>query len=165
MRYFALCFLLARAATAQDWEREQLPLRFAQVSAPIASQLAADWNRVARKGVEWGYCVTKYEIGATKDGDTVYVVTAIVLAKGERATRTHVDFDCTDARGRGQPTIHAHLTGDCTPSRADAYDALRGMPPFAMIVCGPGITTSYDPRLYLNAAIQAQTAAGIHQPR
>lgn len=167
MRYSVLITLaLVPSLHAQEWERDQLPLRFAQVSEPVRVRLATDWRQFVGKGREWGYCVTRYDLGVTKDGDTVYVVSEIRRADGRAVTRTHVDFECADATGRSQPTIHAHLTGDCTPSRADAHDALRGMPPFAMLVCGPGITASYDPRLYLRAAITGQTqTVGVSQPR
>lgn len=164
MRYALLVSLLvATTLDAQEWEREQLPLRFAQADPSVTAAFRRDWNALARKGVEWGYCVTAYRLGATKDGDTVYVVTDVRRAEGKAATRAHVDIDCADERGKPQPVVHTHLTGDCTPSRADARDALRWMPPFAMILCGPGITASYDPRLYLNAAIAQQAkAAGVH---
>lgn len=139
--------LLATPAVAQvpDWEREALPLRFGTVSDKVREELRKAWPQILRQGVETKWCVTAWEYGVTKDADTVGVALAIELQDTPKATRTSTGDHppCRGDKGQPLPTLHAHLTGDCSYSRGDATNAIKRGAPFDLILCGPGITAGY----------------------
>jgi hypothetical protein len=145
MRTLIPLLLLATVAAAQTPDdRAALPLRFAQASEGVRAQLAADWPTIIREGVERKYCVTNWRLEQTRDGDTVFVATAIErqAARGQRARVENIP--CVDHETkRVLPALHAHLGGDCSPSRADLTWALAERPPFDLIACGPGLTAGY----------------------
>lgn len=145
--YRALLLLLcAASAEAQDWVRESLPLQFAQASPRLLTELARDWERLARSGREWAYCVTEWRTDTTTAGDTVFIATRAQLVQTGTAVNVEA-FECTDTEGRYIPVIHSHLTGDCSPSRADIHHII-GRRTFGLVICGPRAVAGYVFGLY-----------------
>lgn len=136
-------------AQVPAWERAALPLSFATVSDSLRARLIADWNRPGWRDVERKYCVVAWDVGVTKDGDSVYIATQVELQR-TTGTRTQVTQhpECISDRGRRLPSAHTHVTGDCSPSRADITRAINRRAPFDLIVCGPGVTLGYVWSIY-----------------
>lgn len=142
----ALAALTAASAAVEAQDR--LPLQFAQASPELTSRLAADWARFSRRGQEWAYCVTGWSEGVTAAGDTVFVAERAALVEATAGNAAHVGgFRCSDKAGKPLPVIHAHLLGDCSPSRADIEHA-ESRDTWGLIVCGPRAVTGYSGRIY-----------------
>lgn len=150
-RVMMLAVLAASDSHAQvpAWERAAMPLSFATVSDSLRARLIADWQRPGWRDVERKYCVVAWDVGVTKDGDSVYVATQVEL---QRTTGTRIQVtqhpECISDRGRRLPSAHTHVTGDCSPSRADITRAINRRAPFDLIICGPGVTLGYIWSIY-----------------
>lgn len=143
---FLLLALSSAGAQVPAWEREALPLKFAQPSSELRRQFEAAWRLSERDGVERKFCITSWTLGETKDGDTVYVATAAELQPTPKASRLSTGEEhapCLGERGRPLPSAHTHLNSDCTPSRGDVTNAIKRAAPFDLVICGPGITNGY----------------------
>ncbi len=140
MKLTAFLLLVASGLSAQvpAWEREALPMKFAQASPELSRQFAAAWRKADRDGVEVKFCITSWTLGETKDGDTVYVATAAQLQATPNNSRISTGVDhapCLGDKGQPLPTAHTHPRGDCSPSRGDATNAIKRAAPFDLIIC------------------------------
>lgn len=147
-----LAILLAGStAGAQSWEKEQLPLAFAQASPDLAKAFARDWRSLERAGREHYYCVTRWHVETARDGDSLFVADSAVLVplrgSRDRITSVPTTAECRAEDGSFQPIAHTHLGGDCSPSRADVA-SLLGRGGFGLIICGSRSVTGYVSSLY-----------------
>lgn len=143
-----ISLLLVIATQAHGQTNDLLPMVFVGVTPEVSRQIARDWERKHREGGEWVYCVTKWSLATTQDGDSAYVVSGIEIAASSRARHEATGFDCRAADGTEQPVAHAHPSGDCTPSRADAFTSIASATPFGLIVCGPRSRAGYSRRQF-----------------
>lgn len=144
--------LPSSVAAQADWERSALPLRFATISPEVQQQLATDWRELAPLAKEWAYCVVGWSPALTSEGDSIFIATEIRRRDVRQSTGSTAQFDdCVDVDGERLPSIHAHLSGNCSPSRTDIHQALQRMAPFELLVCGPGAYSGYFAGLYLLA--------------
>lgn len=148
-----LC-LAPTAARGQTEEQVMLPLRYARVSPRMRRRLRDDWDDLQPTGKEFSYCVAGWTPERTQDGDTIFVVTEIVMVATANAQKHRINgFDCINPDGSSQPIIHAHPSGDCSPSRADIAAAIGREAPFEMILCGRESAISYNGQLYRKAIL------------
>jgi hypothetical protein len=144
----ALWLSPARETRAQD--RDLLPMSFVRVDTNVSRQFEADWLRLQKLGKEWAYCVTRWSLAWTQDGDTAYVVEEVDRAPARSGKHELGELECPEtARFVGPAIAHAHPSGDCSPSRADATYAVAHAIPFALIVCGPRSTAGYTGQQFL----------------
>lgn len=141
MRSVLLSLLCASCLGAQNGHR--VSLAFALPDSSVKAKLDADWWTKAETGREWAYCVTQWGTSRTAAGDTVWFAQKIVDAPTTKAHGTAISYACNDTQGRPLPSIHAHPSGSCSPSREDVEMAMARKADFEMIVCGPGITNGY----------------------
>jgi len=140
---------LARfAAPAYGQTSDLLPMLFVGVTPEVSRQIARDWDRRYRDGREWVYCVTAWRYGRTQDGDSVFVIEKMEITTSSRAAYEVTGFECRAPDGTERPVAHAHLTGDCSASRADATNVVASAAPFGLIVCGPQSWAGYSRRQY-----------------
>lgn len=154
MRQFLLPVTAALAvgiqdAGAQDRDRDLLPMTFVRVDSAVRRQFELDWKRLHPLGTEWAYCVTDWHIGLTQDGDTAYVVSGVQRVTARTGQHEIAELACAPWNDAGPPIAHAHPSGDCSPSRADATYAVAHAIPFALIVCGPRSTAGYTSQQFL----------------
>ncbi len=138
-------------------------MSFVRVDSATSHQLESDWMRLRQAGKEWAYCVTNWTVNRTQDADTIYVVTSVRMVDAKSQEHEIAEFSCTAPNGLSMPIAHAHPSGDCSPSRADATYSVAHGTPFALILCGPRATAGYTSQqfLWISRGVLTERAAVV----